>query len=204
MDKPIKKLNDREVRMADMTASEGSERVVEGRAIVFDTPTLLYEWESVKYYEIIARGALEGADLSDVPFKYNHSEHTMVMARTRNKTLELKISDAGLDIRAELADTTAGNDLHKLVKRRDIDKMSFMFSVRESSYDNETHTRTITKIKKLWDVSAVDTPAYQDTYISARSFFEAEAEKERMAAEAAGLAKQRLALRCKLIQIQED
>jgi phage head maturation protease len=53
-------------------------------------------------------------------------------------------------------------------------------------------------------VSAVDTPAYQDTYIDARSFFEAEAEKERMAAEAAYLAKQRIALRCKLIQLQED
>lgn len=204
MDNPIKKLTDREVRMADMTAADGAERVVEGRAIVFDSPTVLYEWEGIQYKEIIARGALEGADLSDVPFKYNHSEHTMVMARTRNKTLTLSISDAGLDIRAELADTTAGNDLHKLIKRRDVDKMSFAFSVKESSYDNETHTRTITKIKRIWDVSAVSEPAYQDTYISARSFFEAEAEKERMAAEAADLARQRLALRCKLIQIQED
>lgn len=204
MDNPIKKLTDREVRMADMTAADGAERVVEGRAIVFDSPTVLYEWEGIQYKEVIARGALDGADLTDVPFRYNHSQQTMVMARTRNKTLTLTKDDQGLTIRAELADTTAGNDLYKLIKRRDVDKMSFAFSVKESSYDNETHTRTITKIKRIWDVSAVDTPAYQDTYIDARSFFEAEAEKERMAAEAADLAKQRLALRCKLIQIQED
>ena len=59
-----------------------------------------------------------------------------------------------------------------------IDKMSFSFSVRESKYDNVTHTRTITKIRKLYDVSAVDIPAYEETSLSARSFFEVEHSKE--------------------------
>jgi len=62
--------------------------------------------------------------------------------------------------------------------------MSFRFKVPEGgdTYDRATHTRRITKFEKIYDVSAVDIPAYDDTNISARSFFEAEAEKERQAA----------------------
>lgn len=182
----------REIRLAELRALEAAgegEMIVEGRAIVYDSPALMYEFDGVKYYEVIARGALDGADLSDVPFKYNHSDSVMVMARTRNKTLELIPDDQGLLIRAKLADTTAGRDLYALIKRGDIDKMSFAFTVAEEEYNKDTHTRTIQRFKKIWDVSAVDTPAYSDTSISARSYFEAEAEKERKAAEAAELRK---------------
>ncbi len=151
--------------------------------------------DGLKYYEVIARGALDGADLKDVPFKYNHSDAVMVMARTRNKTLELIPDDQGLLIRAKLANTTAGRDLYELIKRGDIDKMSFAFKVAEDSYDRETRTRKILKIKRIWDVSAVDTPAYSDTFIAARSYFEAQAEAERRAAEAAEELRKRLLLK---------
>src|SRR5690606_39204725 len=77
----------REIRMAELRAIEpagdANEMIVEGRAIVYESPTVMYEIEGNKYYEVIARGALEGADLRDVPFKYNHSDSVMVMARTR-------------------------------------------------------------------------------------------------------------------------
>ncbi len=183
----------KEVRIAEIRAIEPGadekEMIVEGRAIVYDSPTVMYEWDGIKYYEVIARGALDGADLKDVPFKYNHSDNVMVMARTRNKTLELIPDDKGLLIRAKLANTTAGRDLYELIKRGDIDKMSFAFTVLEESYNKDTRTRTILKFKRIWDVSAVDIPAYQDTSISARSFFEAEAEKERKALERAELRK---------------
>ena len=56
--------------------------------------------------------------------------------------------------------------------------MSFSFTIAESSYDEETRTRTIIRVKKLYDVSAVTFPAYEQTSISARSFFEAERQKE--------------------------
>lgn len=164
-----------EIRAAE---TESDDLIVEGYAIVFDQPTMLYEYNGVKYYEVIERGALDGADLKDVPFKYNHSDSVMIMARTRNKTLELIPDDKGLFIRANLAKTTAGKDLYELIKRGDIDKMSFAFTVEEDEYDRETRTRHIKKIAKLWDVSAVDAPAYDSTYIHARSYFEAEAEKE--------------------------
>jgi len=166
--------------------------IVEGRAIVYESPTVLYEIDGVKYYEVIARGALDGADLKDVPFKYNHSDNVMIMARTRNKTLELIPDEQGLRIRANLANTTTGRDLYELIKRGDIDKMSFAFTVAEQSYDRESRTRKIIRFKRIWDVSAVDTPAYDQTYISARSFFEAQAEAERQAAEAAEKRRKRL------------
>jgi HK97 family phage prohead protease len=182
----------REVRFAELRAldqvDEGA-MMVEGRALVYDSPTNLYEYDGLKYYEVIARGALDGADLSDVPFKYNHSNDVMVMARTRNKTLELIPDDQGLLIRASLANITAARDLYELIKRGDVDKMSFAFTISEDKYDRDTRTRTILRFKRIWDVSAVDIPAYQDTSISARSFFEAEAEKERKALENAELRK---------------
>lgn len=189
----------KEIRLAEIRALEptndSQEMIVEGRAIVYDSPTVMFEQDGVKYYEVIQRGALDGSDLKDVPFKYNHSDAVMVMARTRNKTLELIPDDQGLLIRAKLANTTAGRDLYELIKRGDIDKMSFAFTVAEDEYDRETRTRKIKRFKRIFDVSAVDTPAYQDTYISARSFFEAQAEAERQAAEAVEEQRKRLILK---------
>jgi len=179
----------KEIRLAEIRALEptgdGQEMIVEGRAVVYESPTVLYEIDGVKYYEVIARGALDGADLRDVPFKYNHSNSVMVMARTRNKTLELIPDEQGLLVRARLANTTAGRDLYELIKRGDVDKMSFAFTVDKDEYDRDTRTRRILRFKRIWDVSAVDTPAYDQTYISARSWFAAQAEAERQAAEAA-------------------
>lgn len=178
----------REIRMAELRAIEpagdANEMIVEGRAIVYESPTVMYEIDGVRYYEVITRGALDGADLKDVPFKYNHSDSVMVMARTRSKTLELIPDEQGLLVRAKLANTTTGRDLYELIRRGDVDKMSFAFTVENDEYDRDTRTRRILKFKRIWDVSAVDTPAYQDTYISARSYFMAQAEAERRVAEA--------------------
>ena len=186
----------REIRMAELRAIEPAgdeqEMIVEGRAIVYESPTVRFEIDGVKYYEVIARGALDGADLRDVPFKYNHSDNVMIMARTRNKTLELIPDDQGLLVRAKLANTTAGRDLYELIRRGDVDKMSFAFTVADDYYDRDTRTRTIRRFKRIWDVSAVDIPAYDATYISARSYFMAQAEAERQAAEAAKKRRQRL------------
>ena len=187
----------KEMRFTEMRAVDSApgEMTVEGRAIVYDTPALVLERDGVKYYEIIVRGALDEADMRDVPFKYNHSDSVMVMARTRNKTLHLTTDDHGLMVRAQLADTTTGRDLHALIKRGDVDKMSFAFTVAEESYNKDTRTRKILRFKKIWDVSAVDTPAYADTFISARTYFEAQAEAERQATEAAEVRRKRLKLR---------
>lgn len=191
----------KEVRMAEVRAinadGEENSRLIEGRAIVFDQETVIWTSGDIEYKEKVDRGALIGADMSDVPYKYNHSNNVMIMARTRNKTLELTQDNKGLLIRASLANTTAGNDLYELVKRGDIDKQSFAFTVKEDSYDVKTHTRTILKIDKLYDVSAVDLPAYEQTSLSARSYFEERNKEEILAKEndALTLEKRKLKLR---------
>lgn len=178
-------MHNKELRFMDLAVSElptdsqDGEMIVEGYAVTFDSPTVLYSIDGVDYKETIARGALDNADLTDVPFKYNHSDNVMIMARTRNKSLELSVDEKGLFIRASIAPTQAGKDLYTLIKRGDVDKMSFAFTVDEDSYNKETRTRTITKIKKLYDVAAVDIPAYDSTSINARSYFELENEKEK-------------------------
>lgn len=121
---------------------------VRGTAIVFDTPTCLFEVDGVKYYEVIDRHALDGCDLSDVIMNYNHGGK--VVARLRNKTLVLTITDRGLDMEADLSGTAAGRDLYEEIDGGYIDKMSFSFVVRAAEYDATTHTRRITKIRKLY------------------------------------------------------
>ena len=164
---------------------------VRGTAVVFDTPTCLYEIDGVKYYEVIDRHALDGCDLSDVIFNYNHGGK--VVARLRNKTLTLTITDRGLDMEADLSGTAAGRDLYEEIDGGYVDKMSFSFVVRAAEYDAATHTRRITKIRKLYDVSAVDIPAYEETSLSARSFFEVEHSKEVQALEQAARRRRLLA-----------
>lgn len=149
---------------------------VRGTAVVFNSPTCLYEIDGVKYYEVIDRRAFDGCDMSDVIFNYNHGGK--VVARLRNKTLALNITERGVEMEADLSGTAAGRDLYEEIDGGYVDRMSFSFRVREAKYDSQTRTRTITKIGKLYDVSAVDIPAYEETSISARAFFEVEHSKE--------------------------
>jgi HK97 family phage prohead protease len=142
---------------------------IEGYAVVFNQRTILYEYDGLKFYEIIDRAALDGADLENVSFKYNHSDVVMILAGTRNGSLALTVDNKGLHIRAKLADTTAGRDLFELIKSRLINKMSFSFIVAEDSYDKDTRTRTVKRIKRLVDVSAVDLPAYPQTSLTVQT-----------------------------------
>lgn len=172
---------------------EGAEEYrVKGTAVVFNTPTVMFERDGVKYYEVIDRHAFDECDLSDVIFNYNHGGK--VVARLRNKTLALTITERGVDMEADLSGTQAGRELYEEIDGGYIDKMSFSFSVREAKYDALTHTRTITKVKKLYDVSAVDIPAYNETSISSRSFFEEEHSRELAALEQARRRKKLIAL----------
>ena len=183
-----------QVRSAAAEDGKSEELYVEGYASVFDSPTVLFEYEGKEYKEQICRGAFEGCQMTDVIFNYNHSGK--VMARTRNKTLELNVDDTGLFVRARLDGTEEGRKLYEEIKGGYIDRMSFAFRISEESFDRDELQWNVRKIKRLYDVSAVDIPAYDDTIISARkdSILEAEAqEKEKKLAEAR-LAERRTAL----------
>ncbi len=164
-----------------------SQDYVHGIPVVFNTPACLWEYEGVKFYEQIDRHAFDNCDMSDVIFNYNHGGR--VAARIRNNTLKLTLNDVCMDMEAYLGGTEYGRGLLEDIRGGYIDKMSFAFvvDVDGDEYDAATHTRTIKRIKKLYDVSAVDIPAYDTTSISARSFFEVEYEKEKRALEQARL-----------------
>ena len=152
---------------------EQTDMIVEGYAFKYDEETVLYEREDgYQYREIIEKGSLEGADLSDVPFKYNHNDGVFIVARTRNGSLELIPDDIGLFIRARFIDTQTGRDFFKMIQERLIDKMSFAFT-ESSDYTEEYGdgfvTHHIRQFRRIWDVSGVDIPAYDATEIYARS-----------------------------------
>lgn len=185
MEKAIK-----EVRLAEVRALEDTEKqemIVEGYAVVFNQITDL-GWCK----EIIDRNAFNGADMKDCVLKYNHEDSFLILARTRNKSLELTIDDHGLKIRAKLIDTTQNKDIYKMIKEGLLDKMSFAFTVAERKWDYETDTRTVLRISKLFDVSVVDVPAYDNTEIYARS--KEEYKKEKREYEELKLEKQKLEL----------
>jgi HK97 family phage prohead protease len=167
-----------ETRMALLEpASENEEnkQLVEGYAAVFNQRTLIWEseWSGWKYMEVIDRNAFDGADMSDTVFKYNHGDVAMILARASNNTLTMSTDDKGLRISADIIDTNNGTDVYKLIKRGDLNKMSFAFTVKnersESDRENKIYTRTITAFDKIYDVAVVDFPAYDGTSIQARS-----------------------------------
>lgn len=164
-----------------------TEYYVEGYATTFDWPYLLYEDGGVQYFEQIDRHALDEADLSDVIFQYDHQG--MVFARNhmaggKTPSLLLEAQPKGLFVAANLGLTEEARRLHASIQEGLIDKMSWAFTVEEDAYDREKHLRTILKIKKVYDVSAVSIPANGDTEISARSYFDGvikAAQQERLA-----------------------
>lgn len=168
-----------QLRASVLDAEEGQPllKVLEGRAIVFDTPTPIFQdYDGTQYYEQIHHDALKGVDLSNVVLKYNHSEHIPPLASTKAGTLDLKVDRQGLGITARMANTTQASDIHELVRTGHLDKMSFAFTVANDAYDSKTKTRTIFSFDKMYDVSVVDFPAYEQTSISARNYIKAQQE----------------------------
>ena len=171
---PVKKEREYRALAAPLSAVAAAKRIdteyyVEGYATTFDKPYLLYEFEDgTKYYERVDAHALDGADMSDVIMQYDHEGR--VFARQSNKTLILVPDHKGLLVAADLGKTDLARGLYQDIDAGMITKMSWAFTVLEDSYDRATHTRTILKIKKVYDVSAVSIPANGDTEISARNF----------------------------------
>ena len=168
----MKEMRNSELRALDIT-EENKDMIVEGYAAVFETETDL-GWCK----EVISRDAFNDCNMSDCVLKYNHNDNCLILARTRNKSLELTVDNKGLKIKANLIDTTQNRDIYKMIKAGLLDKMSFAFSVRKQEWDYENDVRRITEISQLFDVSVVDVPAYETTEIYARSKEDYEKEKE--------------------------
>lgn len=171
---PVKKEREYRTVAAPLSVAAAAKRIdteyyVEGYATTFNKPYLLYEFEDgTKFYERIDAHALDGADMSDVIMQYDHEGR--VFARESNNTLILIPDHKGLLIAADLSKTDLARGLYQDIEAGMITKMSWAFTVLEESYDRATRTRTILKIKKVYDVSAVSIPANGDTEIAARNF----------------------------------
>jgi len=181
---------DRQYRSFDFELREKTEdgkMIIVGNPIVFNRETIIWEYDGVQYKEVIDAKALDGADMSDVVLNIDHTGKPA--AKTKNGTLILDKRIDGLYIEADLSQNATGRELYEDINNKFYDKMSFAFSVLEDSYNQETHTRTILKIKRLYDVSAVTFPAYSETSISARSWAEAQHDIEVAEAAATEVAK---------------
>lgn len=142
-----------------------------GYAVVFNQETVLYKFNDIEYKEVIADTAFDNADISDVPLRYNHARD-WVLARNRKKTgegsLVLTKDEYGIKVTGQFVDMQYARDVYSMIQAGVVTQMSFAFTVRDYSYNSETHTTTINDIDKLFDVSVVDSPAYPQTSISAK------------------------------------
>lgn len=154
--------------------NEQGEKIIEGHAAVFNRQTNIGGY----FNEVIDAGAFDNTDLRDVPLLTNHNFNKIPLARSRrnngNSTLTLTVDDVGLAIRAKL-DVESNADaraLYSAVERGDLDGMSFAFTVDGEEWqdlDTDLPTRRIKSVSKVFEVSAVTFPAYEDTDLQARS-----------------------------------
>lgn len=166
----------RRVAQIEVRAATDEGMIVEGYATTFNEPYELFREGGYIFQEQVDEHAFDEADMSDVIMQYDHEGR--VFARQSNGTLQLTPDEHGLKIRADLSGTEIGRQLYEEIRGGYTDKMSFGFTVDEDerviTEDHETGTvtvlRTITRIRKLYDVSAVSIPANNATEISARSW----------------------------------
>ena len=158
--------------------NEDHGNVLTGTPIVYGQRTDL-GW----YDEIIDDGALDATDLRDVRFLVNHNTDMIPLARSRNNnvnsTMQLSVvPEKGMDIRVDLdtENNVEAKSLYSAVSRGDLSGMSFMFAVDKDSWDDlesEHPTRHIRSCAKIFEVSAVTFPAYEQTSIQARGLSDA-------------------------------
>jgi HK97 family phage prohead protease len=175
----------RETRLMEFRAigegeNEEKSYKVEGYASTFE-PYVLFEQDGVQYSERIEPTAFDDADLSDVVFRVDHVGP--VYARTSAGSVELWVDEHGLGQRTDLGRTQRSRDLFEDIKAGNYPKMSFAFTVADDgdSYDRKTHTRTISRIAKVFDIAAVSFPANPTTElsVSTRDYFDGVIEMEK-------------------------
>ena len=152
--------------------SENGGRHISGKAISFDTQS-----NDIGFIEILHRGCIsqELIDSSNIVFLYNHDYNQVIARANKGKgTLNIDLRDDGVYFDLEVPNTTMGNDLLENIRLGNITQCSFGFrySNEEGAYKDEkigdVWYRNVYKIGKLYDLSAVTYPAYDDTYVNAR------------------------------------
>ena len=181
--------------MREPQEGQQESREIEGRPIVFGVRSVnLTPWSSSrKVYEVLDPGCIsrELLQKSDVVLNLNHSNMVPdVLGRYRNTekdTLKLEMRGDGIDCRCELPRTNNANDTLELIRRGDIDGMSFAFEDDYEDTENgvsyertkdvedgkEVWLRHVKRITGLYDVAIVTHPAYKQTSVATREQSEA-------------------------------
>ena len=191
-----------EVRAAEEVEIPDERKIVTGYASTFNDPYTLYEDENWRFKEVVDARAFDNTDMSDVIMQFDHSGR--VFARISNNTLKVTPDERGLLIEADLGGTELGRQLYEEIRGGYTNKMSFGFTVDgdemldTKDVDGKALTvRTITSVRKLYDVSAVSLPANDATSISVRNLTDGEIERiqaERLEAEKLELRRKKLML----------
>ncbi|OQY32036.1 MAG: hypothetical protein B6241_12480 [Spirochaetaceae bacterium 4572_59] len=151
---------------------EGQQRA-DGKAILYEETTILYEDESIRYEEIISRGAAtESLASDDIRAVWNHN-YDIVLGRSSAGTLSLEEKVDGVHVGIDFPDSQEGRDKFESVNRGDVNQMSFGFDIlKENVADDRSGDKRIIRSRvekiKLWEVSPVTFPAYENTSINAR------------------------------------
>ena len=139
---------------------DGDGMTFEGYAAVFDSPS-----EPLPFTERIAPGAFRGSlkQRNDIKILWNHDTGS-VLGSTRAGTLQLTEDERGLRVSAKLPNTSLGRDTAELIRRGDVDAMSFGFSIPRNgdSWNADGTERTLKQVR-LHEVSIVAFPAYTAT-----------------------------------------
>ena len=126
------------IEVREAAEGEPEKLIIRGVPCVFNQETLLFRWDNYMVFEQVDERAFDEADMSDVIFNYNHGGR--VFARTRNNSLKLNVNrdKKQLEMETELWDDDEGHrQLYRDIKRGNIDKMSFAFTIRSQERTTE-------------------------------------------------------------------
>lgn len=174
MEKEIRILQRSELR------ATGDSRKVEGRSIVFNSMSEdLGGWSEKIIPDAIDESIM---DNSDIFFLLNHDDDRGILGRRRNGSgsLTTEIREDGVWFSFEAPKTGLGDELLEYLRRGDVTQCSFAFTVSDDNWDRQedgTYIRTILRFNKIYDMSAVFTPAYPATNVKCARFAEIKAQE---------------------------
>jgi len=194
---------------------EEDKKIIEGRALVFNSESKLICEDNKEFVEVIERGALDETDFSLAYLTYNHSRDD-VFATVRGKSLSPIPDENGMLFRAVLNNTQKANDMYELVQRGDLAGLSFNMALSDRDFKytrgaDGVLIRTISKIRAIREISLVGglyEPVYNDTQVWARGlddYLKLEEEQLREIEEAEKQTKlDKLAQRRRFVEIRKD
>ncbi|MBY0019816.1 HK97 family phage prohead protease [Bacillus cereus] len=190
MEKPAKK----EIRalpmpieVREVNEDEGK-RTISGSIKYNNESAEMRDWWGDTFVEEIAEGAFdESLKVRDVVGLWSH-DTSQVLGNTKSKTLRIENDKKELRFELDIPNTTVGNDAWELIKRGDVDGVSFGMKVTKDKWSSEErengklYKRSILNAE-LYEISPVAFPAYPTNEVSVRSLDDFKAGEKRVADE---------------------